>query len=111
MAARVQGVAPEKRLAVLTGALSVDDARAERLAGKEREEAEPIPLGTKAEVLAFLGRVAGQLMVEMPTGWASSAAAIAGQALKAQGVDEKSETPTEEVGAFEYRVVGRSVAS
>ncbi len=91
----------------MAGVVDISIVRAkqsEAKAEKEKPPVIPIPVGTPAEVLAFLGRALGELMDEKPNGWASAAASLAGTALKAQGVDDDEDEEDGEEGprSFAY---------
>jgi hypothetical protein len=106
-----RGIAKDQLGAVMAGVIPIEKARAEKAADDAKSERRiaPIPLDSKENVLAFLGRVAGELMQEQPNGWASAAASLANAALKAMGVEEQGGVE-EEVGAFEFRVVSKPPA-
>lgn len=83
-------------LADVTNIAIVREQHAKTKTAKAAALSDPIPLGTPEEVRAFLGRVAGELMDEKPSGWASAAASIAGAALKSMGVESIEDEEGEE---------------
>lgn len=110
-----QGVPPDQRGAVLAGVVPIEQARASKLRDSERrrqakreiEEIKAVELGSKADVLKFLGHEAGALQAGAEYGRASAAASLAKAALAALGVEE--ETPAEsEVVGFTVEVVDRN---
>jgi hypothetical protein len=104
-----RGIAKDQLGAVMAGVIPIEKARAEKAADDAKSERRiaPIPLDSKENVLAFLGRVAGELMQEQPNGWASAAASLANAALKAMGVEEQTAGEDEVIG-WSVEVVDRT---
>ena len=102
------GVPLDQRKAVQAGVVSLDEARAEKLKAKARKEVEAIPLDSKANVLAFLGRCAGELVDgSFEANQASAAAALARTALAALDISEET-PPDAEVVGFTVEIVDRN---
>lgn len=100
-AARLQGVKPEDRKAVLAGVVDLDTAREKVRAEKkkaEEQDADPVDLTTKVQVQAFLGQAAGRLLAGGEPGAATAAAGLARVALAALGVTEETPIDEEVVG-------------
>ena len=109
---RQRGVPPEKRGAVLAGIVNIDQARAEHATTKERDELKPIELGSKSDVLSFLGKEAAVLSKGGEASRASAASAIARVALAALGIEDKGDDDDEEnPRGFTYKTTtGEAVA-
>lgn len=93
---RQRGVDMDKRGAVLAGVVPIEQARAERATQKANEEVEAIELGSKADVIAFLGKEAAVLSKGGEASRASAASAIARVALAALGIEDKGGDEDEE---------------
>ncbi len=108
---RQRGVSADRRADAVAGVFNLETERnkhaeakvAARMAKKEHVA---IPLDSKVAVLAFLGRVAGELMDGGEAGVATAASALARAALTAMGVEDKV-NPEDEVTGFRVVRVDR----